>query len=115
MRELNDSKTSGNLKSVYAMRVSHSNLASNTGRRPSNVTKAKRAHLKSAVPRTTKPTNLTINEHTMGNSSQQEINMIPDRNKGFGGKNNMMSTLSSKHTVYNNQSKPPFINQRNAS
>lgn len=27
MRELNDSKTSGNLKSVYDMRVSHSNLA----------------------------------------------------------------------------------------
>mmetsp|Transcript_3409 Transcript_3409/g.4507 ORF Transcript_3409/g.4507 Transcript_3409/m.4507 type:complete len:185 (+) Transcript_3409:2380-2934(+) len=27
LRELNDSKTSGNLKSVYDMRVSHSNLA----------------------------------------------------------------------------------------
>ena len=35
LRELNDSKTSGNLKSVYAMRVSHSNLASKaTGSKP---------------------------------------------------------------------------------
>ena len=75
LRELNDSKTSGNLKSVYAMRVSHSNLAQRTGSKPPpNAAQAKRKHLKSAVPRTSKPTNLTINESTAigngGNFSQ---------------------------------------------
>ena len=117
IRELNDSKTSGNLKSVYAMRVSHSNLASNAVKHPPNTAKAKRAHLKSAVPRSSKPTNLTIYEQTIGNNmSQQDIGTIPvDRRQGINGKNGMMSTLSSKQTVLNNTGKPPMGQQRNAS
>ena len=79
LRELNDSKTSGNLKSVYAMRVSHSNLASKAGgsKPPANATQAKGKHLQSAVPRTSKPTNLTINETAAasGNLSQEDLNV----------------------------------------
>lgn len=105
LRELNDSKTSGNLKSVYAMRVSHSNLASKAGNKPpANATQAKRKHLKSAVPRTTKPTNLTINELTSagGNLSQEELSTLPEKRKGLTGKHlNVMSTLSTKHTAGN--------------
>ena len=105
LRELNDSKTSGNLKSVYAMRVSHSNLAAKAGNKPpANATQAKRKHLKSAVPRTTKPTNLTINEQTSagGNLSQEELSTLPEKRKGLTGKHlNVMSTLSTKHTAGN--------------
>ena len=54
LRDFNESRTSGNLKSVYDMRVSHSNLAravANKGA-PSRSTKAKRKHLQSAITRT---------------------------------------------------------------
>jgi len=52
LREFNDSKTSGNLKSVYDMRVSHSNLARTGARQNSgDKNKKKRKHLQSAVTR----------------------------------------------------------------
>ena len=105
LRELNDSKTSGNLKSVYAMRVSHSNLASKAGTKPPpSANQAKRKHLKSAVPRTTKPANLTINEPNTGhvNLSQEDVvssSTMPERRQVLTGKHlNVMSTLSTKHT-----------------
>lgn len=64
LRELNDSRTTGNLKSVYDMRVSHSNLAKTGGGAQSKPpqaggTKAKRKHLQSAITRSNKPQNLT--------------------------------------------------------
>ena len=107
LRELNnDSKTSGNLKSVYAMRVSHSNLASKAGGKPPpNAThQAKRNRLKSAVPRSSKPTNLTMNENILGNAnfSQQDISTAPDYRQALTGNHknmNMMSTLSSKQNI----------------
>ena len=57
MRELNDSKTSENLKSVYDMRMtSHSNLARGSGKAGHvGDTKGKRKHLQSAITRSNKP------------------------------------------------------------
>lgn len=115
LRELNDSKTSGNLKSVYAMRISHSNLAQRTGSKPNqNATQAKRKHLKSAVPRTSKPASLTIHEGAAagngGNLSQQEIDTLPYQRKTLTGKHlNALSTLSTKYTAANQASakQPP--------
>jgi hypothetical protein len=67
LNELNDSKSGGNLNSVYAMRVSHSNL--NNNKKPpqpsglkSNM-KTKRKHLQSAVTRSVRPSNLTTMEN----------------------------------------------------
>jgi len=89
LREFNDSKTSTNLKSVYDMRVSHSNLARQsskaTGVGPSN--KAKRKHLQSAITRSTKPQNLTGQD---SNAFSQQ-NILPPR-----APVNIMSALSSK-------------------
>lgn len=60
LRELNNSNTSGNLKSVYDMRLSHSRQ-SNRPTAGMNM-KQKRKHLQSAVTRSNKPTNLTTGE-----------------------------------------------------
>ena len=53
LRDLNVSNTSGNLKSVYDMRVSHSNLARQS--KPPAGAKGKRKHLQSAITRSKKP------------------------------------------------------------
>ena len=45
LREYNNSQTSGNLKSVYDMRVSHSNLAKGGGKPVPSDAKGKRKHL----------------------------------------------------------------------
>lgn len=75
LRELNDSKTSGNLKSVYDMRVSHSNLGHGAGRPPKaiKVTKAKR--MQSAMTRGHNKTqhNMTM-EQTIATNSHNQIN-----------------------------------------
>ena len=75
-RELNDSKTFGNLKSVYDMRVSHSNLGYNGAGRPPKaikVTKAKR--MQSAMTRGHNKTqqNMTM-EQTIATNSHNQIN-----------------------------------------
>ena len=61
MRDLNDSKTSENLKSVYDMRMtSHSNLAKGSGKagHVAGDNKSKRKHLQSAVTRSNRPQTL---------------------------------------------------------
>lgn len=60
LRELNNSNTSGNLKSVYDMRLSHSRQ-SNRPTAGKSMTQ-KRKHLQSAVTRSHKPNNLTTGE-----------------------------------------------------
>ena len=64
LREYNNSQTSGNLKSVYDMRVSHSNLAKKGGKPVPTDAKGKRKHLQSAITRSTRPQNLAQGENT---------------------------------------------------
>ena len=72
IREFNNSNTSGTLKSVYDMRVSHSRESSGPASKgKNNMNKSKRKHVQSAITRSTKPTNLTMAEVTSG--SHQNI------------------------------------------
>lgn len=73
IRDLNVSNTSGNLKSVYDMRVSHSNLARQS--KPPTGTKAKRKHLQSAITRSKKPNTLTGYD----NNTFSHQNILPQK------------------------------------